>query len=192
MNAISHAVAAAVSSDSFVAPNGMTLQRSKLYVDGMGRFIAKFDATGAQLDASATDHAVAYYLDHNLMTAENVPSGEGRFSYDEAQTFIAEVRESSHGGFGDWDLPSPDQGAVTVDYSREDPAVDLSVHPGSTSSAYWTNQQTSWTKGEAGSSRSFFYVYMGYGNVSHGGAGGRLRARPVRRAVPAGQWLVIE
>lgn len=41
--------------------------------------------------------------------------------------------------------------------------------------------------GEAGSSRSFFYVNMNNGNVNNNNANNRLRARPVRRASPASE-----
>jgi len=41
--------------------------------------------------------------------------------------------------------------------------------------------------GDAGSSRSFFYVNMNNGNVNNNYANNRLRARPVRRAAPASE-----
>ncbi|PMQ04206.1 Group II intron-encoded protein LtrA [Dyella sp. AD56] len=41
--------------------------------------------------------------------------------------------------------------------------------------------------GDAGSSRSFFYVNMNNGNVNNNNANNRLRARPVRRAAPASE-----
>ena len=45
--------------------------------------------------------------------------------------------------------------------------------------------------GDAGSSRSFFYVFVYGGFVYYGYADLQLRARPVRRAAPASQCLVI-
>jgi hypothetical protein len=56
---------------------------------------------------------------------------------------------------------------------------------------YWTRQQTKWTENKTGSSRSFFYVDMNDGYVDYDDANVRLRARPVRRAAPASQCLVI-
>jgi hypothetical protein len=42
-------------------------------------------------------------------------------------------------------------------------------------------------RGDAGSSRSFFYVNMNNGNVNNNNANNQLRARPVRRASPASE-----
>ncbi|MGC1550751.1 MAG: RNA-directed DNA polymerase [Rhodanobacter sp.] len=42
-------------------------------------------------------------------------------------------------------------------------------------------------RGDAGSSRSFFYVNMNNGNVNNNNANNQLRARPVRRAAPASE-----
>ena len=46
-------------------------------------------------------------------------------------------------------------------------------------------------RGDAGSSRSFFYVNMNNGNVNNNNANNRLRVRPVRRGVPASQCLAL-
>jgi hypothetical protein len=188
MNAVAKAAPVSASGDIFTAPNGMLLQRSKLYVDGMGNVIAKLYAGDSQAPADATDHLMAYYLDHNLIAAENVPGADGRFTPDEAESFCASL---SHAGFSDWDNPLPAQGVQLNDYTKFDPCVDASVHPGYTDGLFWTKQQAAWSKDETASSRSFWVVDMDYGDVSYYDASGRFRVRPVRRAVPAGQWLVI-
>jgi len=188
MNAAVQTAPASTITDVFTAPNGMLLQRSKLYVDGMGNVIAKLYAVDHQADADATDHTMAYYLDHNLISAENVPGADGNFAPDEAESFCSGL---SHAGYSDWENPLPAQGVALNDYTKFDPCVDTSVHPGITGGAFWTKQQTAWSKDETGSARSFWYVYMVYGDVYDGLASGRCRVRPVRRAVPAGQWLAI-
>ena len=188
MNATAEAVSVSTGSDLFTAPNGVTLQRSKLYVDGMGNVIAKLYTLDEQAPPDATDHLMAYYLDHNLIAATNVPGADGNFKPDDAAAFCTSL---SHAGFTDWDNPELAQGIVLNDYTKEDPAVDTSVHPGITGGAFWTKRQTAWSKDEAGSSRSFWCVLMYYGSVGGSDASAQLRVRPVRRAVPAGQWLAI-
>jgi hypothetical protein len=188
MNATAEAVPVSTGSDIFTAPNGVTLQHSKLYVDGMGNVIAKLYTLDEQAPADATDHLMAYYLDHNLIAATNVPGADGNFKPDDAAAFCTSL---SHAGFSDWDNPEISQGVVLNDYTKEDPAVDTSVHPGITGGAFWTKRQTAWTKDAAGSSRSFWFVDLSYGDVSYYVADSQLRVRPVRRAVPAGQWLAI-
>ncbi|HUA79389.1 MAG TPA: DUF1566 domain-containing protein [Dyella sp.] len=188
MNAVAKEVPMSDDSDTFTAPNGVTLQRSKLYVDGMGNVIAKLYTIDKQADADATDHLMAYYLDHNLISAENVPGADDRFAPDEAESFCGAL---SHAGFTDWENPLPAQGVQLNDYTKFDPCVDTSAHPGITGGAFWTKQQTAWSKDEAGSSRSFWVVDLYYGYLGNSNANYRARVRPVRRAVPAGQWLAL-
>ena len=184
MNASAEVVTPPATSDIFTAPNGVTLQRSKLYVDGMGNAIAKLYTIDEQAPADATDHLMAYYLDHNLIAAVNVPGADGRFTADEVKAFSTSL---THAGLSGWDNPEIAQAVVLNDYTKEDPCVDTSVHPGVDSSGFWTKRQTKWTLDEAGSSRSFWYVLTNGGLVNHYYAYDRFRARPVRVAAPAGQ-----
>jgi hypothetical protein len=188
MNATAEAAPVGASSNTFTAPNGMTYQRSMLHVDGMGNVIVKLYAIDDQAPADATDHLMSYYLDHNLISAENVPGADGDFYPEQADAFCASL---SHAGFIDWDNPEIHQGVLLNDYTKEDPCVDTSAHPGITGGAFWTKRGTAWSKDKTGSSRSFWCVGMLNGGVSYGAAGGLLRVRPVRVAVPAGQWLAI-
>jgi len=90
------------------------------------------------------------------------------------------------GGFSDWRMPTRGELLSILDLERHNPALPPIFD--SNSDYVWTSTQTAWTKDKAGSSRSFFYVYMLSGGVYNGSAdGGQLRARPVRRAAPASQ-----
>ena len=89
------------------------------------------------------------------------------------------------GGFSDWYLPNRFELHTIIDPERHAPCLPPIFE---TAGSYsWTSTQTAWTKGNAGSSRSFFSVLMDYGFVGSYGASNRLRARPVRRAAPASQ-----
>jgi hypothetical protein len=93
--------------------------------------------------------------------------------------------DCSLGGFSDWRMPSRHELLTIIDLERHNPCLPpiFETH----GEALWTSTQTAWTKGKAGSSRSFFFVYLYYGLVNSYYADSQLRARPVRRASPASQ-----
>ncbi|PMQ04204.1 hypothetical protein DyAD56_16065 [Dyella sp. AD56] len=100
-------------------------------------------------------------------------------------------KASRQGGHSDWTKAGLRPWLTIVDYTRNNPVLPppFKTHGDSV----WTADETPWSKKEkrTGSSRSFFYVGMCYGNVNYYLAGYRRRARPVRRAAPASQCLVI-
>lgn len=89
------------------------------------------------------------------------------------------------GNFSDWRMPTRFETESILDLERHAPCLPpiFKTHGGSV----WTSTQTAWTKGDAGSSRSFFSVLMYYGYVSYHNAFYRRRARPVRSASPSSQ-----
>jgi hypothetical protein len=89
------------------------------------------------------------------------------------------------GGHTDWRQPSREEQLTIVDLNLHNPCLRpiFKTH----GKCVWTSTQTNWTKDEAGSSRSFWSVGMFNGGVYSGSADNRFRARPVRRAVAAGQ-----
>jgi hypothetical protein len=89
------------------------------------------------------------------------------------------------GGYSDWYLPDRYEQLTILDLDRHGPCLPQIFE--TKGEAVWTSTQTAWTKGKAGSSRSFFYVYMYYGYVYNSFANFLLRSRPVRRASPASQ-----
>ena len=106
---------------------------------------------------------------------------------DELEWDAAEkaCRDCRTGGYSDWRMPTRHELLTILDLERNNPALPSIFE---THGEYvWTSTQTAWTKDKAGSSRSFFYVYMYSGHVFSYYASGRLRARPVRRAAPASQ-----
>lgn len=93
--------------------------------------------------------------------------------------------DSRLGGFTDWRMPTRHELLTILDLERHNPCLPTIFE---TAGEYvWTSTQTAWTKDKAGSSRSFFYVYMYHGYVDDDNALNQLRARPVRRAAPASQ-----
>jgi len=160
-----------------------TIDQARLY-----RGLAKLSVTGEQLDANATDHAVVYDPKTGLMEAVNAPGFDKDMSHDAATKAVAKLQFA---GYSDWQLPDVPEALHSVDYSRHGPAADVSLYPDAESEWYWTRQQTAWTLDKKGSSRSFFVVGMHYGLVNESNALYQLRARPVRRAAPASQCLVI-
>ena len=122
------------------------------------------------------------------MEAINAPGFGERMDHDDA---TAKTAALVFAGFNDWQLPDVVEALHAVDYGRFNPASDTSLYPDAVSGGYWTRQQTAWSLEEAGSSRSFFCVYMYSGGVFNDFAYSQLRARPVRRAAPASQCLVI-
>ncbi|OOG61414.1 hypothetical protein B0E46_15660 [Rhodanobacter sp. B04] len=89
------------------------------------------------------------------------------------------------GGYSDWYLPDRYEQLTILDLDRHGPCLPPIFE--TKGEAVWTSTQTAWSKGKAGSSRSFFYVSMYDGFVYSYGADSQLRARPVRRAAPASQ-----
>jgi hypothetical protein len=168
---------------SVTTPDGLVIFPNQLY-----KGLAKLSAEHVHLPADATDHVIVYDPLTGLMEAVNAPGFDKRMTPDKAAQLTATL---SHAGYSDWRSPNVPEAMHSVDYTREDPAADLSLYPDAVSEGYWTDQQTHWTLDEAGSSRSFFYVGMDDGLVDYDFADGQLRARPVRRAAPASQCLVI-
>jgi hypothetical protein len=164
-------------------PDGLVIHPDMLY-----RGLAKLDAAGKQLPADATDHAIVYDPLTGLMEAIRAPGFDKHLDHDAATTLASQL---TFAGYSDWQLPDVPEAVHSVDYTREEPAADPLLYPDAESTWYWTRQQTAWTKDKAGSSRSFFLVYMLNGDVHYDYAGNLLRARPVRRASPASQCLVI-
>jgi hypothetical protein len=178
MNAV-----ATQASTSITTPDGLVIFPSQLY-----KGCAKLGADHQHLPADATDHAIVYDPLTGFMEAVRAPGFDEDLTPDDAMQRASAL---SFAGYDDWQLPNVPEAVHSVDYSREDPAADLSLYPDAVSAWYWTRQQTHWTLEEAGSARSFFCVSMSYGDVSYGYAYCRLRSRPVRRASPASQCLVI-
>jgi hypothetical protein len=174
---------AAEAATTFTTPDGFVIRPDWLY-----KGCAKLGADHVQLPPDATDHALVYDPLTGLMESVRAPGFDKRRLPDEAAQLTSDL---SFAGYSDWQLPNVPEAVHSVDYTREDPAADLSLYPDASSGGYWTRQQTAWTKGKAGSARSFFYVSMGSGGVGYDDANYRLRSRPVRRAAPASQCLVI-
>jgi len=177
------AFADSASAATITTPDGIAIR-----LDWLIRGLAKLSDTGEQLPADATNQAVVYNVASGLMEAVNAPGFDERMDHDEVSAKVATL---VHAGFSDWQLPDVAEAVHAVDYGRYDPAADVSIYPDAVGASYWTRQQTAWSLDEKGSSRSFFYVYLSYGDVYGSCADGRLRARPVRRAAPASQCLVI-
>lgn len=103
-------------------------------------------------------------------------------SWDDAN---AACEASCLGGFADWRMPTRYELLTILDLNRYKPCLP----PIFDTSGYfvWTSTQTAWTKDQAGSSRSFFFVGVYYGYVDYHRADFLHRALPVRRASPARQ-----
>ncbi|OOG61413.1 hypothetical protein B0E46_15655 [Rhodanobacter sp. B04] len=168
---------------SVTTPDGLVIFPSQLY-----KGLAKLSSDHIHLPADSIDHALVYDPLTGLMESVRAPGFDVRLLPDDAAKLAGAL---SFAGYGDWQLPDVPEGVHSVDYTCEDPAADLSLYPDAVSGGYWTRQQTKWSLNEAGSSRSFFYVSVHLGSVSYGSADFQLRARPVRRAAPASQCLVI-
>ena len=80
-----------------------------------------------------------------------------RMSYAEAKKACA-VR-----GDG-WLLPTVQELLSIVDYSRCNPAIDITRFPGTQSGAYWTSTDAAWDNDPDPASRAAWIVYFGYGN----------------------------
>jgi hypothetical protein len=121
-------------------------------------------------------------LDHKtgLMWAAN--ESEEKYEPDEAAKYCKALRLA---GYDNWYQPDLHEQFSIVDPTRHNPCLPAPFK--SHGELVWTRQQTPWTEGKAGSSRSFFCVYMGSGYVDYHSAGNRFRVRPVRVARPAGQ-----
>jgi len=176
-------VVAAQAPSSITTADGLVIFPNQLY-----KGLAKLSAEHVHLPADATDHAIVYDPLTGLMESVRAPGFDEDLTPDDAMQRASAL---SFAGYADWQLPNVPEAVNSVDYSREGPAADLSLYPDAVSAWYWTRQQTAWTLNEAGSSRSFFYVSMDVGGVDSTYAGFRRRARPVRRAAPASQCLVI-
>jgi len=98
---------------------------------------------------------------------------------------VKACRDCRAGGYSDWYQPSRYELQTILDLDRHEPCLPPIFN--TTGDAVWTSTQTAWSKGKAGSSRSFFCVSMNYGDVYDLNADTQLRARPVRRASPASQ-----
>jgi hypothetical protein len=168
---------------TITTPDGIVIHPDRLY-----RGLAKLSITGEHLPADATNHAIVFDVGTGLMESVNAPGFDNKLAHDDATELAAKL---SFAGYSDWSLPNVPEAVNSVDYTREEPAADINVYPDAKSDWYWTKQQTAWSLEETGSSRSFFFVGMSYGLVDCCYASGRLRARPVRRAAPASQCLVI-
>ena len=168
---------------TITTPDGFVIRPDWLY---KGR--ARLDANGVHVPPDATGHAQVYDPLTGLVEAINAPGFDERLAHDEATAAAAAL---SFAGSSAWGIGTPHECLHSVDYGFDDPSIDPFLYPDAVAAGYWTNQQTKWTEGETGSARSFFYVLMNYGLVSSASASSRLRARPVRRAAPASQCLVI-
>jgi hypothetical protein len=167
---------------TITTPDGFVIRPDWLY---KGR--AKLSADGIQLPPDSTDHAQVYDPLNGLIESIGAP-GFKKVTPDEAIDLASKLTFAGHLG---WLIPDYHEVNHPVDPTQHGPAVDLSLYPDAVADWYWSSTQTSWTEGKTGSSRSFFYVGVGYGVVSSYGAFNLLRARPVRRAAPASQCLVI-
>jgi hypothetical protein len=175
--------AAAQTPSSITTADGLVIFPNQLY-----KGLAKLSADHVHLPADSTDHAIVYDPETGLMESVRAPGFDKKLLPDDAMQLAAAL---SFAGYSDWQLPDVPEAVHSVDYSRNGPAADPSLYPDAESDWYWTRQQTSWSLGESGSARSFFYVNMNNGYVDGASANLRLRARPVRRAAPASQCLVI-
>ncbi|HUA79390.1 MAG TPA: DUF1566 domain-containing protein [Dyella sp.] len=127
------------------------------------------------LDGNAvTDHSTG------LMWAKDVSDDD--LEWDQGSQYCRDFRL---GGFDDWRYASLHERFNITDFHRHEPALPPQFK--GRGSYEWTGEPTNWTRGKAGSSRSFWVVYLYGGNLYYYGADGRARVRPVRRAVPAGQ-----
>ena len=168
---------------SVTTADGLVIFPNQLY-----KGLAKLSGDHIHLSAEATDHAIVYDPLTGLMESVRAPGFDKDLEHDDATQLAVEL---SFAGYTDWTLPDVPEAVHSVDYSRQGPAADPSLYPDAEANWYWTRQQTAWSKGKAGSSRSFFFVLMNLGSVNSLGANLQLRARPVRRAAPASQCLVI-
>ena len=184
MNAVAEAACAAPD-ETTTTPDGIVLKRSLLY-----KGLAKLSASLEQLAPDAIDHAIVFDPITGLMQAVNAPGFLPTDGDQYPDELIQRAKDLDFAGFRDWAIPHVQQEIRSVDYTRTGPAADPQLYPDMVSDWYLC-QQTQWTLDEAGSSRSFWYVYSLNGNVDGSHANGRFRARPVRVAAPAGQWLVI-
>lgn len=89
------------------------------------------------------------------------------------------------GGFNDWRQATDKEWETIIDRTLYNPCLPAIFK--SHGEGVWTSTQTQWSLDEAGSSRSFFFVYLNYGGVYFDYALSQRRARPVRRVAPAGQ-----
>jgi len=168
---------------SITTPDGLVIYPDRLY-----KGMAKLSASGEHLPADTTDHALVYDPLTGLMESVRAPGFDQIMTPDEANEKATQL---TFANYSDWQLPDVPEGVHSVDYTRMGPAVDPLLYPDAVATGYWTRQQTKWTENEAGSSRSFFCVDLSIGYVNYDLANNRLRARPVRRASPASQCLVI-
>jgi hypothetical protein len=168
---------------SVTTPDGLVIFPNQLY-----KGCAKLSLDGIHLPADSTDHAIVYDPLTGLMESVRAPGFDKRLLPDDAAQL---AKDLSFAGYKDWQLPDVPEAVHSVDYSRESPAADPSLYPDAEVAGYWTRQQTKWSLEEKGSARSFFCVYMYNGGVYYAYAYYQLRARPVRRASPASQCLVI-
>ena len=171
--------AASQASTSITTPDGFVIFPNQLY-----KGCAKLSADHIHLPADSTDHALVYDPLTGLLESVGAPGFDEDLTPDESMQRASSL---SFAGYSDWQLPDVPEAVHSVDYSRNLPAADLSLYPDAVSALYWTRQQTSWSLGKTGSSRSFFYVGMAYGHVGSHHAYSQFRARPVRRASPASQ-----
>ncbi|WP_333676800.1 DUF1566 domain-containing protein [Dyella sp.] len=182
MNAVAETSAPAASGTIVTTRDGLVVDFSKLYKDR-----AKYSAALVQLDADATDHAIVYDPLTGLMEAINAPGFDKSAKPD---TLIKRAKELDFAGYQDWSIPDVPQAVHAVDYTRTGPAADPNLYPDAVSDWYLC-QQTQWTLNETGGSRSFWSVGMDYGYVGNDLASNEFRARPVRVAAPAGQFLAL-
>jgi len=64
---------------------------------------------------------------------------DDRYSWPDAKDiYIKKLNEAKYGGFNDWRLPNKDELRSIIDYSKTNPAVDVSYFPNCKVALYWT------------------------------------------------------
>jgi hypothetical protein len=137
--------------------------------------------TAMQAERYELSADLLYITDHHtgLMWAAQE---SGRLDWEGAENYCKNFHA---GGFNDWRQATDKEWETIIDRTLYKPCLPAIFK--SNGDSVWTATQTPWSREEAGSSRSFFCVNVHYGLVGLSNASGQLRARPVRRAVPAGQ-----
>ena len=86
---------------------------------------------------------------------------------------IQACKDLNFAGHKDWRLPTVEELASLVDYSKREPAIDTKVFPDTKSSWYWSSTPLAGNDGVA------WYVYFYGGGVDDGYKSSRHYVRPV-------------
>jgi hypothetical protein len=158
----------------YVSYNGWSLASYARCVRGEPLVIGSFEPSVISGDPIVKDTATGLTWQGCLAGKSSASCDQGSaatFTWQEAVDYCESL---TWAGYSDWRLPEIHELVSIVDYTKDNPAIDETAFPATSSDYFWSSSSL------AGSSSSAWYVYFDYGSVNANNESSASYARCVR------------